>query len=239
MTYTFLNTGNMPLPAPESADQHGIVAIGGDLSPRRLHQAYHSGIFPWYSESEPIIWWSPDPRFVLLPERFKLGRSLRKIINRGDFEIRWDTAFDRVIGHCSSAPRPDQDGTWITSEMQKAYIRLHRLGLAHSVESWRDGVLVGGLYGVAMGPFFFGESMFHLAANASKVALAALTSRYRNAPFIDCQVHNDFFEAMGAEQISRTQFLETLRAHIDEPNHWHASARQYEPGPPQSHLPNP
>jgi len=216
----------MPLPAPESADAHGIVAIGGELSPRRLQQAYRNGIFPWFSEGEPVIWWSPDPRFVLFPDRFQLRRSLRKVIRQGLFEVRYDTAFAAVIDHCSKAPRGDQDGTWITADMKAAYIRLHDLGMAHSVEAWQNGLLAGGLYGIAMGPFFFGESMFHLLPNASKVALAALVSRYRTAPFIDCQVFNEFFASMGAENIPRASFLETLRAHIDEPNHWQATAHQ-------------
>ena len=214
-------------PDPETSHESGIVAVGGDLSPERLELAYRSGIFPWYNKDEPIIWWSPDPRFILYPDKLVLRRSLAKTIRKQQFEIRFDTAFARVIDHCAKSPRPGQDGTWITREMRAAYIQCHRLGLAHSVETWLDGVLVGGLYGVALGPFFFGESMFHLVSDASKVALVALVARYRQAPFIDCQVHNPFFASMGAEHIPRRQYLDVLARHVGEPNHWHAEAARY------------
>lgn len=211
------------LPDPTLADRDGVVAIGGDLKPERLLLAYRHGIFPWYSQGEPIVWWSPDPRFVLLPKNLKIRRSLRKVLNKGHFEMRFDTAFTQVIDYCSKVDREGQGGTWITSEMREAYIKMHRLGWAHSVETFLDGKLVGGLYGIAMGPFFFGESMFHLVSDASKAALVTLVKRYEHAPFIDCQVHNDFFESMGARHMPRKRFLETLAAHIDEPNQWHAS----------------
>ena len=207
-------------PDPESANEYGIVAAGGDLSAARLELAYRSGIFPWYSQGEPILWWSPDPRFVLFPDSFRLTRSLAKIIRQKRFEIRFDTVFAEVIKHCSSVPRPHQDGTWITAEMVSAYIRLHRSGLAHSIEIFSRKQLVGGLYGIAMGSFFFGESMFHLESNASKVALAVLVDRFRDAPFIDCQVENSFFLAMGATHIPRAVYLETLREHIGAPTLW-------------------
>ena len=219
MAYYFLDR-YIWLPDPRLADANGVVAVGGDLRRERLLLAYRHGIFPWYSKGEPIIWWSPDPRFVLFPDQLKVRRSLRKVLNRGIFEYRFDTAFERVIEHCSSSPREGQSGTWITAEMKRAYINLHRAGYAHSVETWRDGELVGGLYGIAIGPFFFGESMFHLASDASKAALVALVERYRKAPFIDCQVHNNFFESMGATHIPREDFLETLAARIDEPCAW-------------------
>jgi leucyl/phenylalanyl-tRNA---protein transferase len=208
------------LPDPSCADENGIVALGGDLRFERLLLAYHNGIFPWYSKGEPIIWWSPDPRFVLFPGELKVRKSLRQSLRRTGFEMRYDTAFAKVIDHCAKSPRAGQRGTWITTDMKHAYIDLHRRGFAHSVETWLDGALVGGLYGVAIGPFFFGESMFHLVSDASKAALVALVERYRTAPFIDCQVHNEFFESMGARHIPRQMFLEVLTAHIERPNLW-------------------
>ena len=207
-------------PRPEKADGSGVLAIGGDLSVGRLLLAYRTGVFPWFREGEPILWWCPDPRFVLYPERFKLRRSLKKTLKSGKFEIRYDTAFSEVIDYCSRMPRPGQDGTWITQEMLLAYNRFHEAGYAHSVETFLDGKLAGGLYGVAIGPFFFGESMFYVEPEASKVALAALVDRFKKARFIDCQVHNRFFESMGAEHIPRINFLNELRAHIDKPDLW-------------------
>ncbi len=211
-------------PNPElSEDPHGIIAVGGDLRVKRLVFAYRSGIFPWYNEGEPIIWWSPDPRFVLYPERLKIRRGLRKTLRKKIYEIRYDQAFAKVIDHCATAKRPGQAGTWITRAMRRAYIRLHQAGYAHSVEAYREDRLVGGLYGVALGAFFFGESMFYLEPDASKVALAALAARYREARFIDCQVPNPFFESMGAETIPRDRFLQELRAHVDAENLWEAT----------------
>ena len=210
-------------PNPEGAHSSGVVAIGGDLSPQRLFSAYSSGIFPWFSEGEPLMWWSPNPRFVLFPQDLKIRRSLRKTLKKTPFVIRYDTVFNEVIQYCSQLGRPGQDGTWITNHMIEAYIRFHQLGYAHSVEIFLEDRLVGGLYGVALGPFFFGESMFHLVSDASKAALIALVTRYPQAPFIDCQVHNDFFESMGAQHIPRTQFLATLKAHLHEPNQWQAT----------------
>lgn len=207
-------------PDPRDTHQEGIVAVGGDLGWERLVLAYRMGIFPWYSESRPIIWWSPNPRFVLFPDKLKLRRSLRKALNHCKFEFRYDTAFKHVISHCSKVPRAGQNGTWINRDMRNAFIDLHQRGIAHSVETWLDDKLVGGLYGIAMGPFFFGESMFHLASNASKAALVKLVELYSDAPFIDCQVHNDFFESMGACNIDRDDFLTILSNRIDEPNHW-------------------
>jgi len=166
-----------PFPPAEAAlrEPNGLLAVGGDLSPRRLLRAYRSGAFPWYGEGQPILWWSPDPRAVLLPERVRVSRSLRRTLRRGLFRVTVDRAFDAVIEACATVPRPGQDGTWITPEMAAAYRRLHRLGHAHSVEAWtRDGELAGGLYGVAIGRVFFGESMFSRRSDASKVALVTL-----------------------------------------------------------------
>lgn len=210
-------------PDPAYASQEGLLAVGGDLSVERLSFAYEIGIFPWYSKAEPILWWSPDPRSLLYPEHFKLRRSLRKTIRKGMFEIRFDTAFEQVLKQCSQRKRPGQDDTWITAEMIAAYTRLHRVGLAHSVETWYQGALVGGLYGIAKGALFFGESMFYTMPDASKVALAALVHRYRDAPFIDCQVGNDFFRSMGACEVPRKTFLKELKGHVKKPNLWNAS----------------
>jgi len=224
MTVYLLNK-RLWFPDPREADENGIVALGGDLSWRRLTLAYRIGLFPWFNQGEPIIWWCPDPRFVLFPDRLKVRRSLRKILRKGVYEIRYDTAFTDVVAHCASVERPGQAGTWITGAMKKAYIELHRRGHAHSIEAWRKDRLVGGLYGVGMGPFFFGESMFFLEPDASKAALVALVDRYRRAPFIDCQIHNAFFESMGAGHIPRDHFLETLHARIDEPDLWRSEQR--------------
>jgi len=164
-------------PPPDYADPSGLIAVGGDLSSDRLLEAYRVGIFPWYSEDQPILWWSPDPRFVLDLERFKISHSLRKTVRRNTFHVTFDRVFDEVIAACAEAPREGQSGTWITPEMQEAYIKLYGLGYAHSVESWCDGMLVGGLYGVSLGKAFFGESMFHHKTDASKVALAVLVHK--------------------------------------------------------------
>ncbi len=207
-------------PDPRDADESGIVALGGDLSWRRLALAYRIGLFPWFNDGEPIIWWCPDPRFVLFPDQFKLRRSLRKILKKNVYEIRYDTAFAEVIERCATAPRDGQAGTWITESMKSAYIQLHKRGLAHSIEAWRDGALAGGLYGVAMGPFFFGESMFHTEPDASKAALTALVRCYRDSRFIDCQIHNPFFESMGASFMPRDKYLFELSEHINDPDMW-------------------
>ena len=198
-------------PDPERAldEPNGLLAAGGDLSPERLLHAYRLGVFPWYSAGQPILWWSPDPRAVLFPERMRVSRSLRKTLRQGRFRVTVDTAFREVMDACA-APRPGSDGTWITPEMLAAYTRLHSLGWAHSVECWRDGRLAGGLYGVAMGRVFFGESMFSRESDASKVALAHLSGQgYR---LIDCQVESEHLARLGAEPVPRR----TFRALLDE-----------------------
>lgn len=230
MHYHFLGH-KLEFPHPETADEHGIVAIGGDLSVERLVLAYRHGIFPWFNDDEPVLWWSPDPRFVLFPKDLKVGRSLRKVIRNKGFEVRFDTAFDQVIAYCARLPRPGQGGTWITEEMRQAYLALHQTGWAHSVEVWLNNQLVGGLYGVAMGRFFFGESMFYLEPNASKVALYHLCTRFEKAPLIDCQVANPFFADMGAVHVHRRDFLKVLAYYIDQPSLWHET-QDYEPIPP-------
>ena len=199
-------------PPPERADRSGLLAIGGDLAPARLLAGYRRGIFPWYAEGQPILWHSPDPRFVLLPGHLHVPRSLEKVLRRRTYEIRADTAFAEELRACAEAPRPGQDGTWITPEMHGAYVALHRLGHAHSVEAWQDGELVGGLYGVALGRVFFGESMFTRAPDASKAAFVTLARALFDAGclLIDCQVETDHLGRFGAANIPRRRFLQLL-----------------------------
>ncbi|MCX5770593.1 MAG: leucyl/phenylalanyl-tRNA--protein transferase [Candidatus Hydrogenedentes bacterium] len=205
-------------PPPDLAVREGLLAVGGDLSPARLLLAYRSGIFPWYDEGEPILWWSPDPRMVLLPAQFHVSRRLARTLRA--FNVTWDTAFWEVIEACARAPRPGQDGTWIMPEMIEAYTRLHDLGYAHSVECRQDGRLVGGLYGVSLGRCFFGESMFHEVSDASKAALAALVQRAIEWGFglIDCQVPNPHLVNLGAREIPRSKFLKLLEQCMDVPD---------------------
>jgi leucyl/phenylalanyl-tRNA--protein transferase len=218
--------GDAPFPPVESALRrpNGLLCAGADLSPQRLLAAYRRGIFPWYSEGEPILWWSPDPRMVLVPAELKLARSLAKTLRRGKYEVRLDTAFADVIRACS-LPRSGQDGTWITPQMQQAYGRLHQLGHAHSVETWIDGALAGGLYGVAIGRAFYGESMFTRASDASKIALAHL-ARYlegRGFAVIDCQMKTAHLASFGAREIRRGELLRGLAVWTQEgggPGKW-------------------
>lgn len=199
-------------------DPNGLLAAGGDLTPERLLAAYRQGIFPWYSEGQPILWWSPDPRMVLFVDEFKVSRSLRRAVSRRDFDIRVDSAFESVVEGCA-APRDGQGGTWITPAMIDAYSRLHRLGYAHSVEAWTDGALAGGLYGVAIGRMFFGESMFARATDASKVALVHLVEmlKQRDMPLIDCQQQTPHLTRLGARLIPRRAFAEALARLVHSP----------------------
>ena len=208
-----LLTDKLIFPDVAHATDEGILAVGGDLRPERLLLAYSSGIFPWYSVGEPIIWWSPDPRFVLFPEELKVSRSMRKILRQGVFSITFDKAFELVIGQCKKIKRKGQRGTWITPEMQKAYIRLYKLGFAHSVEAWKDGELVGGLYGVSLGKVFFGESMFSSVSNASKACLITLVEHLTKLGFelIDSQVYTGHLEILGAREIPRSEYLNLLK----------------------------
>lgn len=212
-------TARIAFPPPEMAEAGGLLAVGGDLRPERLVLGYRVGIFPWYSEGEPIWWHSPDPRFVLVPEKLHLPRSLKKIIRRGDYEVRFDTAFPEVIRNCSLKPRPNQHGTWITAGMQAAYNRLWEMGIAHSAESWKEGRLMGGLYGVSLGNMFFGESMFSHAPDASKVAFAVLVRwlRATGIELIDSQVRTDHVERFGGEEWPRERYLERLKELVDLP----------------------
>jgi leucyl/phenylalanyl-tRNA--protein transferase len=195
------------------AIEEGLLAVGGDLSIERLVQAYRQGIFPWYSEDDPILWWSPDPRLVLYPEAIHVSRSLRKLIHRNRFTVTLDRAFGRVIRACAGNRGPDHPGTWIVPEMITAYERLHAVGLAHSVEAWEGDALAGGLYGVSLGGCFFGESMFTRVTNASKVALVRLAEGLRQEGFglIDCQVTSEHLIHFGARELPRRQFMQELQ----------------------------
>jgi leucyl/phenylalanyl-tRNA--protein transferase len=196
----------------------GLLAIGGDLSPERLLAAYRRGIFPWYSRGQPILWWSPDPRAVLRLTALKVSRSLRKALKRGDYQVRFDTAFDTVIRECA-LPRKDGLGTWITDEMRNAYLRLHTLGCAHSIEVWQDDQLIGGLYGVSLGKIFFGESMFSRRSDASKIAFVYLVRQLLKWQFalIDCQVYSEHLGSLGAEMLPRDRFVGYLNNYCDKP----------------------
>lgn len=219
MPIYFLGDDPEAFPPPEKADRSGLLAVGGDLTPQRLLSAYARGIFPWYSAGQPILWHSPNPRFVLTPDQLHVGKSLRKTLKAGTYEVRYDTAFADVITACGEAPRPGQDGTWITDEMRAAYEELHRLGFAHSIESWADGELKGGLYGVSLGAAFFGESMFARAPDASKVAFVTAVERFKqwDFHFIDCQVETEHLARFGAEHWPRRRFLEALAMALKEP----------------------
>ena len=208
-----LNKDDCFFPPADRADEQGLLAIGGDLSPQRLIVAYANGIFPWFSEGEPLLWWSLDPRLVIRPGEMKVSKSLRHTLKSGKFETRIDTQFRDVMLHCAETPRKDQDGTWILDEMVEAYCHLHKLGLAHSFETYHEGKLVGGLYGVSLGKAFFGESMFHIETDASKVAFYALHQFLQHHDFklIDCQQETSHLMSLGAYAIPRDQFLDELK----------------------------
>jgi leucyl/phenylalanyl-tRNA--protein transferase len=197
-------------PDPSYAEEDGLLAVGGDLSTSRLLLAYQSGIFPWYNDDTPILWYSPHERFVLFPEELKISKSTRQVIKSGKFTVTQDKCFGKVIDACSAIGRKDQDGTWITDDMKNSYIRLHNEGNAHSVEVWEQDNLVGGLYGVQIGTVFCGESMFSLVSNASKMALINLCNS-GNYTLIDCQVHTEHLESMGARMIDRKEYMAILQ----------------------------
>jgi leucyl/phenylalanyl-tRNA--protein transferase len=209
-------------------DPPGLLAAGGSLTPEWLLAAYREGIFPWFSEGQPILWWSPNPRLVLFPSEIRISRSLRKTLRRGVFEIRLDTAFEQVVEGCA-APRDEVPGTWITPAMRRAYAEMHRLGYAHSVEAWRDDELVGGLYGIALGGVFFGESMFSRATDASKVCLAHLARflEWLNFGVIDCQMTTPHLLSLGARELPRSEFcaaIDSLSERGPSPGRWPALA---------------
>lgn len=197
-------------PNPSLAEEDGLLAVGGDLSTERLLLAYRHGIFPWYNDDTPILWYSPHERFVLFPDELKISKSMRQVLRSGHFRVTYDQSFAEVIDACSTVSRKGQPGTWITADMKKAYIRLHKEGHAHSVEVWRDEELVGGLYGVQVGEVFCGESMFSKVSNASKVALISMCNT-GNYKLIDCQVYTEHLESMGARMINRDEYLEILQ----------------------------
>lgn len=199
-------------PPASYASPDGVLAIGGDLSPQRLELAYRSGIFPWYSDGEPIIWFSPDPRMILFPEKLKVSKSMQQIIRSEKYTITFNTSFSEVISNCKTITRKDQTSTWITQEMQEAYIKLHELGIARSVEVWRDKELVGGLYGVDLGTIFSGESMFSKEPNTSKLAFIYLVEKLKKEQYkiLDCQIYNRHLASLGAEEISRKEFLKYI-----------------------------
>lgn len=206
-------TKELYFPPVEEASYEGILAIGGDLSVKRLLLAYENGIFPWYNENEPILWWSPSERMVVNPNDYKVSKSLRNIINRNIFEVTINKNFEAVIKNCQKIERKEQDGTWISNEVIKSYTKLHQLGKAMSFEVWQNGELVGGLYGVDLGNVFCGESMFSKVSNASKVAFVKLIDylKQNNYKLLDCQVHNDHLENLGAFEISRESFMKILK----------------------------
>jgi len=222
MQLTFLDPNNpeQDFPPVNKAlhEPDGLLAVGGDLSKQRLLNAYRHGIFPWYNPGEPILWWSPDPRLVLFPDKLIVSRSLRKTMRKNIFLITFDQAFNEVIAACAK-PRKDAAGTWITEEINQAYNELHNLGIAHSAEAWLNGELVGGLYGIALGQVFFGESMFHTKTDASKVVFATLVEqlKFLNYQLIDCQVHTQHLESFGAQEIDRSEFTKLLDQYCDVP----------------------
>jgi len=230
-----LDSDNPSSPFPDvefaESEPNGLLAIGGDLSDERLINAYRRGIFPWYSEGQPILWWSPDPRTVIFPDELKVSRSLRKTNRKQIFQVTMDHAFGQVVSACA-APRPDQDGTWLLPEMQLSYLSLHKAGVAHSIEVWHKGALVGGLYGVALGKVFFGESMFSRETDASKIALVHLVNIARQWDFrlIDCQVYSGHLISLGAREISRQDFNRHLQQWVnqpDKPGLWGNSQARY------------
>lgn len=210
----FLLSDELIFPPVDMADEEGLLAIGGDLSTERLLLAYQCGIFPWYSEDEPICWWSPDPRFVLYPPELKISNSMKTVLQNGKYRFTINRAFEQVIQNCKTISRKGQDGTWISPAMQQAYITLYKMGYAHSAETWQEGELVGGLYGIRLGRVFFGESMFSLKTNASKFAFINYVHylQNENVQLIDCQLHTNHLESLGARMIPRRLFTQILAA---------------------------
>ncbi len=210
----FFLTNKLEFPPPQSASPEGIVAVGGDLSPERLMLAYRMGIFPWFEEGELILWWSPDPRMVMFPDKLKVSKSMRQLLKKNAFRVTFDQAFEQVIRECALIVRPGQESTWITEDMIDAYNKLHIAGIARSVEVWQEDRLVGGLYGIDLGHVFCGESMFSKVSNASKYGFIIWVQELQkeNYQLIDCQVHTEHLESLGAEEIDRQDFLEILQS---------------------------
>jgi leucyl/phenylalanyl-tRNA--protein transferase len=215
----FLLSDTIDFPPPHLASKDGLLAVGGDLNPKRLILAYQMGIFPWFSDGDPILWWSPDPRLVLYPHEIKISRTLKKILKKNAFSVTMDLAFDEVISQCAQVRLQNKQGTWIVEDMIDAYCKLHRSGFAHSVEVWQQGELAGGLYGVSLGKCFFGESMFTRISNASNVALVKLAKYLNKLSFdlIDCQVPTEHLIRFGAKEIPRTLFIKQLNVSLNAP----------------------
>lgn len=211
----YLDDDQLNFPEPQSARADGLLCVGGDLSPERIERAYRSGIFPWYDDGQPLLWWSPDPRMVLYPNEFKISKSFRSRLRKHGFRISCDQNFKEVITQCAAVPRKDQHGTWITDQMVAAYLLLHEKGLARSIEVWEGDTLVGGLYGIDLPEYgvFCGESMFSLKPDASKIALFTLVEAVADVGYtlIDCQMYTDHLKSLGAREISRTDFLSRLK----------------------------
>lgn len=203
---------NIVFPSLQLAGEDGLLCIGGDLKPDMLLTAYRSGIFPWYNEGEPICWYSPDPRFVLFPSELRISNSMKQLLKKNSFDFTENKAFSKVMEHCRDAERPGQSGTWIHQDMIDAYNELHQLGFAHSYETWQDGKLVGGLYGVKIGKVFFGESMFSLVSNASKYAFISFIKGSPDLELVDCQVYSLHLETLGARMIERSEFVSLLKS---------------------------
>jgi len=203
-------------PPVEMATPEGIIAIGGDLGTERLLLAYRSGIFPWYNQDEPIVWWSPDPRFVLFPDKLKVTKSMQSVLNNGSFRFTINRAFSKVLQNCKTITRQGQEGTWITPAIEQAYTKLHELGYAHSAEAWMNGELAGGLYGIRLGNVFFGESMFSKVSNASKFAFINYVHQLQKekVTLIDCQVYTAHLESLGAKMIERNRFMVLLAENL-------------------------
>ena len=209
----FLLNHRLLFPDVEKADEDGLLAVGGDLSPERLLLAYKNGIFPWFNEDSMILWWSPDPRMVLFPNKIKISKSMAQVIKSNKFRITWNTQFEKVVNACSAIKRKGQEGTWITPEMKSAYLKLHQMGIANSIGVWENDLLVGGLYGIDLGNVFCGESMFSKSSNASKFAFISLAKELQQKEYklIDCQVYTAHLESLGAEEIPRKQFIKILK----------------------------
>jgi leucyl/phenylalanyl-tRNA--protein transferase len=206
-------TRELVFPDPETANEEGLLALGGDLSPERLWLAYKNGVFPWFNEDPYLMWWCPDPRMVIFPSEIKVSKSMRKVLRTGNFKVTQNQAFSEVLEQCANIPRFGEDGTWITPNMMQAYLEMHKKGHAKSVEVWEDGYLVGGLYGIDLGHVFCGESMFSIVPNASKVALIHLAQQCQKKQYqlIDCQMYTTHLESMGGREIPRQEFLRVLR----------------------------
>lgn len=225
MPHFLLEESNYIFPHPYLADKDGFLAMGGDLAPDRLLSAYQAGIFPWYNDNTPLLWFATHPRLVLFPEKLKVSKSMKQLLKRETFEVTLDTAFESVIEHCAKHKRENQDGTWITNELKNAFLILHEMGYAHSVEVWEQDELVGGLYGMALGKIFYGESMFALKSNASKYGFISLIKLLKEKSFelIDCQQDTAHLRSFGAELISKENFHARLKKNAlrkDQPSNW-------------------